>query len=205
MNVSANYSGENEKGDGDEGGMTMDEKDIVKIEEHQNEKVVCFHVDCVDPENEAWEQMAEWCRKNVPDRTARRYVGVAPSGHHPQGTEHRNASEQVRHPYRAMMYLTGDECSQDQFCGLKVEDAPSGLFLASDVALNQYDENGNPDIALSLMKASGAFVEFMKNAEGYEFDCGAGIFYEEHIFSDRWFQNGGAPDGLRMWVPIIRK
>lgn len=188
-----------------EGEMIMNETAIVKIEEHRNEKVVCFSVDCVDPENEAWRQMSEWCKENVPDRTARRYVGVASSGHHPQGVEHQNASEHVKHPYKAMMYLIGDECSREEFCGLKVEDAPSGLFLVSDVTLNQFDENDNMDIARSLMKASEAFVEFMKNTAGYEFDCPAGIFYEEHIFSERWFQNGGVPDGFRMWVPIIKK
>ena len=187
-----------------EGEMVMNETAIVKIEEHRNEKVVSFTVDCVDPENEAWRQMSEWCKENVPDRTARRYVGVA-SGHHPQGVEHQNASEHVKHPYKAMMYLIGDECSREEFCGLKVEDAPSGLFLVSDVTLNQFDENENMDIALSLIKASEAFVEFMKNTVGYEFDCPAGIFYEEHIFLERWFQNGGVPDGFRMWVPIIKK
>ena len=98
-----------------EGEMTMNETAIVKIEEHRNEKVVCFTVDCVDPENEAWHQMSEWCKENVPNRTARRYVGVALSGHHPQGVEHQNASEHVRHPYKAMMYLVGDECSQEEF------------------------------------------------------------------------------------------
>lgn len=46
------------------------------------------------------------------------------------------------------------------------------------------------------MKASEDFVEFMKNTAGYEFDCPVGIFYEEHIFSEKWFQNGGIPDGL---------
>jgi len=56
-----------------------------------------------------------------------------------------------------------------------------------------------------MMKASEAFVEFIKNTEGYEFDCSAGIFYEEHIFSERWFQKGCVPDGFRMWVPIIKK
>lgn len=188
-----------------EGEMVMNETSIVKIEEHRNEKVVCFTVDCVDPEHEAWGQMSEWCKKNVPDRTARRYIGVALSGHHPQGGEHQNASEHVRHPYKAMMYLVGDEYDQDEFCGLKVEDAPSGLFLVSDVTLNQYDENGSMDIALSMMKASEAFVEFIKNTAGYEFDCPAGIFYEEHIFSERWFQKGGVPDGFRMWVPIIKR
>ena len=188
-----------------EGEMVMNETAIVKIEEHRNEKVVSFTVDCVDPENEAWRQMSEWCKENVPDRTARRYVGVASSGHHPQGVEHQNASEHVKHPYKAMMYLIGDECSREECCGLKVEDAPSGLFLVSDVTLNQFDENENMDIALSLIKASEAFVEFMKNTVGYEFDCPAGIFYEEHIFLERWFQNGGVPDGFRMWAPIIKK
>ncbi|MDE6739723.1 MAG: AraC family transcriptional regulator [Lachnospiraceae bacterium] len=188
-----------------EGGMIMNETAIVKIEEHRNEKVVSFTVDCVDPENEAWRQMSEWCKKNVPDRTARRYIGVALSGHHPQGEEHHNASEHVKHPYKAMMYLVGDECGQEEFCGLKVENAPSGLFLVNNVALNQFDENGNLDIALSLMQASEAFVEFIKNTAGYEFDCPAGIFYEEHVLSERWFQNGGIPNGFRMWVPIIKK
>lgn len=187
-----------------EGEMFMNETAIVKIEEHRNEKVICFTTDCVDPENEAWGQMAEWCRKNVPDRTARRYVGLAPFGHHPQGEEHQNASEHIKHPYKAMMYLIGGECDQKEFCGLKVKDAPSGLFLVNDVTLNQFDEDNNLDIALSLMKASEAFVEFIKNTEGYEFDCSAGIFYEEHIFSERWFQNEGVPDGFRMWVPIIK-
>ncbi len=188
-----------------EGEMIMNETAIVKMEEHKNEKVVCFTVDCVDPENEAWGQMSEWCKRNVPDRVARRYIGVAESGHHPQGEEHQNASEHIKHPYKAMMYLVGDECGQGEFCGLKVEDAPSGLFLVSDVILNQYDENGSMDIALSMMKASEAFVKFIKNTGGYEFDCSMGIFYEEHIFSEKWFQNGGVPDGFRMWVPIIKK
>ncbi|MDE7294960.1 MAG: AraC family transcriptional regulator, partial [Oscillospiraceae bacterium] len=48
--------------------MIVNETAIVKIEEHRDEKVVCFAVDCVDPENEAWGQMSEWCKKNIPDR-----------------------------------------------------------------------------------------------------------------------------------------
>ena len=189
----------------EKGEMVMNETAIVKIEEHRNEKVVCFTVDCVNPEKEAWGQMSEWCKKNIPDRTSRKYVGVAESGHHSQGEEHQNASEHIKHPYKAMMYLVGDERGRDIFCGLEVEDAPSGLFLVNDVTLNQFDENDNLDIALSMIKASEAFVEFMKNTAGYEFDSPAGIFYEEHIFSEKWFQNGGVPDGFRMWVPIIKK
>ena len=111
-----------------EGEMIMNETAIVKIEEHRNEKVICFAVDCVDPENEAWGQMSEWCKKNIPDRTARRYVGVAPTGHHPQGNEHKNASEHVKHPYKAMMYLVSDECNREEFCGMKIEDAPRVCF-----------------------------------------------------------------------------
>ncbi|MDE5817840.1 MAG: hypothetical protein K2N41_08930 [Lachnospiraceae bacterium] len=86
-----------------EGEMIVNETAIVKIEEHRNEKVVCFTVDCVDTENEAWGQMSEWCKMNIPDRTVRKYVGVALSGHHPQGAGHQNASEHIKHPYKAMM------------------------------------------------------------------------------------------------------
>lgn len=185
--------------------IIVNEISIVKIEEHKNEKVVCFMADCVDSENNAWSRMSEWCKQHIPDRTARRYLGVAPFGHHPKGEKHQNASEHVKHPYKAMMYLIDDECDREEFCGLKVEDAPSGLFLVNDVTLNQYDDNDNMDIALSMMKASEAFIEFIKKTEGYEFDCSAAIFYEEHIFSERWFQNGGTPEGFRMWVPIIKK
>ena len=188
-----------------EGEMAVNQAPIVKIEEHKNQKVVCFPVDCVDPETEAWGQLSEWCKKNISDRTARRYAGVAPLGHHPQGEEHQNASEHVKHPYTAMMYLIGDEGQQKEFCGKQVEDGPSGLFLVSDAALNQFDENGDIDMALSLIKASESFVEFIKRSPEYVFDCGARIFYEEHIFSEKWFQRGGVPDGFRMWVPILRK
>lgn len=186
------------------GEMTMNKTALVRMEEHRNEKVVCFSADCADPEDAAWGLMSEWCKQNIPDRAARRFIGIAPKGHHPQGEEHKNASEHVCHPYTAMMYLVGDEWSQEYFCGKKVEDAPAGLFLVNEAVLNQYDENGDLDMALSLMKASEAFVEFMEQMPGYAFDCGAGIFYEEHIFSERWFQTGGVPDGFRMWVPIVK-
>lgn len=185
--------------------MVVNQAPIVKIEEHKNQKVVCFSVDCVDPETEAWGKLSEWCRRNISDRTARRYAGVAPLGHHPQGEGHQNASEHTKHPYTAMMYLIGNECQQGEFFGKKVEDAPSGLFLVSDAALNQFDENGDIDMALSLMKASESFVEFIKHSPEYVFNCGVHIFYEEHIFSEKWFQRGGVPDGFRMWVPILKK
>jgi len=37
-----------------------------------------------------------------------------------------------------------------------------------------------------MVKGSESFVEFMNNTDLYEFDCGKGIFFEEHIFSERW-------------------
>lgn len=187
-----------------EGELSVNQTALVRIEEHRGEKVVRFSVDCVDPESAAWGALSEWCRENIPDRAARRFLGIAPRGHHPQGEAHQNASEHVRHPYTAMMYLIDRERSQRELGGRPVEDAPEGLFLVNEVALNQYDEDGRLDIALSLMKASEAFVEFIRRTPGYAFDCGAGIFYEEHIFSERWFQTGGAPDAFRMWVPITR-
>ena len=30
-------------------------------------------------------------------------------------------------------------------------------------------------------------------------------YEEEHIFTEKWFQNGGVPNGICMWVPIIKK
>ncbi len=120
------------------------------------------------------------CRPEVSWRCA--------AGTPPAGRRASNASEHVCHPYTAMMYLVGDECSQTEFFGKKVEDAPAGLFLVNEAALNQYDENGDIDMARSLMKASEAFVEFIDQTPGYTFDCNAGIFYEEHIFSKRWYK-----------------
>lgn len=187
------------------GELIMNKTPIVKIEEHHKEKVIAFRVDCENPESAAWGLMSEWCIENMSDRTGRRYVGFASIGHHPNGAPHQNASELETHPYIAMMFLIGDECKKEVFHGLQVEEAPEGLFLVNDVVLNQYDENGDLDIALSMMKASESFVEFMNKTDQYEFDCGKGIFFEEHIFSERWFEQGGVPDGFRMWVPILKK
>lgn len=183
--------------------VMMNDKSIVRVEEHKHEKAICFEVDCFEAETEAWGRMSAWCKKYIPDRTARRFVGLAPKGHHPEGEMHQNAVEHVKHPYQAMMLLVGEECEQEMLYDMPVIDAPNGLFLINDVALNQYDADGNLDIALSMMKASDAFVEFVQNTEGYEFDMQKGIFYEEHVFSEHWFQKGGLPTAFKMWVPVI--
>lgn len=189
----------------EEGEMKMNEKTIVRVEGHANEKVVCFEVDCFDAEEAAWGKMSTWCKENIPDRTARRFIGLAPKGHHPDGENHQNASEHVKHPYIAMMFLIGDEVKQETFHGLPVHDAPDGIYLVNDVALNQYDEHGKLDMALSMIKASDSFVDFVNRTDGYEFDMKKGIFYEEHIFSEQWFQEGGLPTGFRMWVPVLKQ
>ena len=87
------------------GELMMNKKTIVKIEEHHREKVIAFRVNCKNPENVAWGLMSKWCVENISDRTARRYIGIAPAGHHPNGNPHQNASEQETHPYVAMMFL----------------------------------------------------------------------------------------------------
>lgn len=186
------------------GEMNMNWHTLLRIEEHQNEKVIAFTVNTMDPETAVWGQMADWCKQYLPDRATRRYLGVAPKGHHPDGEQHQNADEHVSHPYTAMVFLLGDEGKQPLFHGKEVLDAPQGLYLVNDVALNQHDENGKLDMALSMIKASEAFTEFMAQSKGYAFDMGKGIFYEEHIFSEEWFRTGGVPDGFRMWVPIIK-
>ena len=186
------------------GCLEMNQKPLVYINGIKNSHVISFDVDCFDAEDVAWSQMKEWANNNLKDKTARRYVGVAPIGHHPKG-QHENASEHVKHPYKAMMFLLDEEAESGEFCEKKVEAGPDGLYLVNDVALNMYDENGFLDMALCLVKASEAFVEFVKNTDSYEFDCGQGIFYEEHIFDDEWFVNGGVPSGFKMWVPIKKK
>lgn len=187
------------------GELLVNHTPIVKIEEHHREKVIVFRTDCESPENAAWELMSKWCKEHISDRTARRYVGFAPCGHHPNGVPHLNAFESDAHPYEAMMFLIGDECELSSFHGMNVENAPNGLFLVNEVVLNQYDEDGNLDIAFSMMKASESFVEFMVKTDRYEFDCGSGLFYEEHIFDEQWFDQGGFADSFKMWVPIVKK
>ncbi len=184
-----------------EGRLEINRKPIVSVNELKNSHVISFSVDCVDPETAAWDLLRKWASANLSDRTARRYIGVAPLGHHPKG-EHKDAGEHIRHPYTAMMLLLGEEADAPMFHEKPVENGPDGLYLVSDVALNTYDENGDLDMARCLIEASSAFADFMKRTDGYEFDCGSGVFYEEHIFDEDWFKSGGIPTAFRMWVPI---
>ncbi|NLG04249.1 MAG: helix-turn-helix transcriptional regulator [Clostridia bacterium] len=187
-----------------EGCLKMNSKTLVHVIEIKNSHVISFDVDCFDAEDAAWNQMRDWANKHLKDRSARQYIGLAPNGHHPQG-QHENASEHVKHAYRAMMMLLEEEAQPDVLYGKQVEAGPDGLYLVNDVALNQYDENGFLDMALCMIKASEAFVEFVKKTDIYDFDYEKGIFYEEHTFDDAWFKNGGLPATFRMWAPIIRK
>lgn len=189
----------------EKGEMIMNERPVVKIEEHGSERVVSFNVDCYKPEAVAWQMLSEWCVDNLVDYSARRFIGVAPNGHHPDGSNPESSDDYIKHEYMAQVFLYGDEGLDGVFCGTKVSEAPKGLFLVSDVVLNQFDEKGDLDIGASMMKSSEVFQDFINRTEGYEFDFNGRRFYEEHIFSDDWFIKGGPPKGFKLWMPIKRR
>lgn len=188
----------------DKGEMIMNERPIVKIEEHGKERVVSFKVDCHRPETIAWQMLSKWCVDHLVDYTARRFIGFAPNGHHPDGSSPDSSDDDIKHEYLAQVLLYGDEGLDGEFLGEKVSEAPKGLFLVSDVVLNQFDENGHLDIGSSMMKSSEVFQDFINNIEGYAFDFNGRTFCEEHIFSDEWFETGGPPKGFKLWMPIKR-
>lgn len=99
-------------------------KPLVRIEEHSNERVVSFFVNCKGPEKIAGGLLREWAVKNLSDYTARRCVGCAPKGHHPNWEEHQPNEEAGLHEYIMQMLLFGDEGNGDTFLGADVCDAP---------------------------------------------------------------------------------
>ena len=108
--------------------MTVNETALVRIEEHHREKVVCFSVNCVDPEDAAWGELSKWCRENLPDCAARRFLGVAPLGHHRREKSIKRIGTRLPSIHGHDVSLWGDECSQTEFFGKKVEDAPADCF-----------------------------------------------------------------------------
>lgn len=97
-----------------EGCFEVNEKPFVYVREIKNSHVVSFDVDCFDAEEVAWNQLRKWANENFKNKTARKYVGVAPIGHHPEGN-HEDASEHVKHPYKAMMFLLDEEANTKDF------------------------------------------------------------------------------------------
>lgn len=163
------------------GNIMTGSKPLVHMEELNNLRAVCFQVNCKNPETLAWNQMRQWATENLKDYEARRYIGYAPLGHHPD-----NSEEDV-HEYVAMMLLYGQEGTKDTMFGAKVVDAPKGLFLVGDVVLNEFNNDGTLDIGESMKKSSQTIYECMLNMGNYEVDFDGRIYLEEHIFSKDWF------------------
>ena len=178
----------------------------VRIEEHGNARVVSFFVHCQGPEKTAWDMLREWVRANITDFTARRYIGCAPKGHHPEGEAHDANEGEGSHEYVAQMLLFGDEGKSESFLGADVTDAPGGLYLVGDVALNEYNDRGEVDIGTSMQTAYGVMAERLQGMGGYAFALGERPYFEEHIFHPGWFTGelpgDGALAGFKLWLPI---
>ncbi len=182
-----------------EGSTMLGEKPLVRMEELSGRRVVVFTVNCPEPETRAWNLMREWAVRNQRDYEARRYIGYAPGGHHPDGPE------ETAHAYCAMMILHGDEGNEENFFGARVADAPRGVFLVGDVALNEYFEDGTIDIGLSMKNSSMTVYECMVNMGGYEMDFDGRNYLEEHVFQKQWFTSGHPEEILpeyKFWLPI---
>lgn len=188
------------------GNFNMDMKPLIRIEEHSNERVVSFFVNCKGPEGVAGDLLREWAIKNLSDYTARRCFGCAPKGHHPHGEEHQPNEEEGWHEYVMQMLLFGDEGNSDTFLGADVCDAPKGLFLVGDVALNEFHDDGNIDIGSSMQTAFKVMSECLKEMGGYEFDLKERLYREEQVFSNEWWNNPNISDaglvGFKLWLPI---
>ena len=182
--------------------MLTGSKPLVRIEELNNLKAVSFRENCEAPETQAWNRMREWAVKNFSDFEARRYIGYAPCGHHPQG------EEEDSHEYNAMMILRSDEGTGDTLFDAKVCEVPKGLFLVGDVVLNEFDDHGVLDIGASMKKSSQTIYECMLNMGEYDMDFEGRTYLEEHIFPKEWFLTD-KPEEIqaeyKFWLPIKKK
>ena len=124
----------------------MGTKHVVKIEEHNVDRVVSFFVDCPNPETKAWNLLRTWATENLNDYGARRYIGIAPKGHHPEGESHNSNEGPIKHEYAAQMFLFANEGKNGQYFDAQVCDAPKGLYLIGDIILNEFNDEGTIDI-----------------------------------------------------------
>ncbi|OJV65709.1 MAG: hypothetical protein BGO41_07700 [Clostridiales bacterium 38-18] len=188
------------------GNFNIGTKPILRIEDCSNERVVSFFVNCKGPEEAAGNLLREWAVKNLSDYTARRYVGYAPKGHHPEGEYHQLDEPIGSHEYLMQMFLYGDEGKTSNFYGVDVCDAPQGLYLVGDVSLNEFDSNGNIDLGSSMQTAFSIMSECLKDMNYYEFDLGERRHREEQIFSNDWWINPSIGErglqGFKLWLPI---
>lgn len=170
-------------------------KPLVQMVELKNEKAVVFKASSDSPERDAWNLMRAWAAKNVQGCETRRYLGCAPFGHHPEGDKN------DCHEYLSYMVLHDNEVYE----GVEITEVPKGVFLVGNVVLNEYDENGDIDIGLSMTIASKIVYEYMLEIGGYELDFDERTFMEEHLFSKEWFITD-TPEAVRtefkFWLPI---
>jgi hypothetical protein len=146
--------------------------------------------------------MRQWATANLTDWPARRYIGCAPKGHHPGGEAHRPNEEEGNHEYLAQVFLYGHEGDCADFLGADVADAPKGLYLVGDVALNEFQADGSIDIGSSMQKSAGVMFECLKDMGGYALDLESRPYHEEHIFADGWPAGDGGLAGFKLWLPI---
>ncbi|MNM12317.1 Regulatory protein SoxS [compost metagenome] len=184
------------------GQYKVGKKPLMRIEEHHLERVVSFYVNCRAPEEAAWNQLRDWVVRNVNDYQARRFIGCAPKGHHPKGQEHQPNEEEGTHEYLAQMFLLEDEGCQDSYMEAATCDAPRGLFLIGDVVLNEFQADGTIDIGSSMQRSFGVMSQCLQEMGGYEFDLAERPYYEEHIFTNEWFNGDGELAGFKLWLPI---
>ena|GEM_PF-814545 len=181
-------------------------KPLLRIEEYSNLRVVSFKADCKGPETAAWNLLKEWVVKNIGDYTTRRFFGCAPKGHHPEGKEHQPNEDIGTHEYVVSMFLLNHEANEKTYHGADVFDAPKGLYLVGDVAMNEFNDNGNLDIGTSMQSSGSVMVECLKEIGGYELALNERPFYEEHIFFKEWFtgelSGDGGLVGFKLWLPI---
>ncbi|OPJ58348.1 helix-turn-helix domain-containing protein [Clostridium oryzae] len=184
------------------GNMMTGSKPLVRIEELNNLRAVFFQANCKNPETLVWNCMREWATKNLSDYEARKYIGYAPFGHHPED------SEEDVHEYVAMMLLHGEEGAEETMFGAKVANAPKGLFLVGDVVLNEFNNEGTLDIGESMKKSSQTIYECMLDMGNYDLNFDGRTYLEEHIFSKDWFL-ADHPEEIqaeyRFWLPIRQK
>ncbi|MDQ0092019.1 hypothetical protein J2T12_005463 [Paenibacillus anaericanus] len=85
----------------------MGRKPIVRIEEFSGIKAATFRVDGIDPEDKAFSMLREWAIGALSDYAARRCIGYAPMGHHPEGEDCDS------HEYVAQMFLYEHEIDEN--------------------------------------------------------------------------------------------
>lgn len=179
------------------GNIIMGKKPIVRIEEFSGVQAVTFRAEGIDPEDKAFSMLREWATGELNDYSARRCIGYAPKGHHPEG----EGSDS--HEYVAQMLLYENETGENgQLHGAKVDNAPQGLYIVGDVVLNEFHENGTIDIGLSMQKSSKEIYDCLLEMNTYELDMETRPFIEEQIFQPEWFTTGKGSSEFKLWLPI---